>query len=123
MTIDITSEKLIKDVQKEFNQVFPFLKIEFFRKGYGYMRFIQQRQNLPSQLSIGSASRNQREVQFEITSSMTGIELEKKFEEEFGIAVQLYRKSGNLWLEITITDNWTMRQQDDHGREISSIQV
>ena len=121
MTIDITPEKLIKDIQAEFNHVFPFLKIEFFRKGSGFKRFIQRRAIMPNQISMGTATSSLKGGKLQITSSMTGKELEKKIDDEFGIGVQLYRKSGNLWLEITITDNWTMKQQNDHGCEISSI--
>jgi hypothetical protein len=32
----------------------------------------------------------------------------------------VFRKSGNLWLETTMTDDWTLQQQNDHGYEIST---
>ena len=47
-------------------------------------------------------------------------ELEKIFKDQFGLAVQVFRKSGNLWLETTMTDNWTLQQQNNHGKEISA---
>ena len=45
---------------------------------------------------------------------------EKIFKDQFSLAVQVFRRSGNLWLETTMTDNWTLRQQNEHGREIST---
>jgi hypothetical protein len=50
---------------------------------------------------------------------MTVIELEKTFEEMLGLSVLVYRKSGKLWLETTMTDNWTLAQQNENGRQIS----
>jgi len=50
---------------------------------------------------------------------MTVKELEKIFEDRLGLSVLVYRKSGNLWLEPTMTDNWTLAQQNENGRQIS----
>ena len=56
----------------------------------------------------------------QINEEMKVIELEKLFKDKFKLAVQVFRKSGNLWLETTMTDNWTLAQQNNHGREIST---
>jgi len=45
--------------------------------------------------------------------------LEKSFYDRFDMLVQVSRKSGSIWLETTMTDNWTLKQQNDHGRELS----
>lgn len=50
-------------------------------------------------------------------------ELEKLFKDKFKLAVQVFRKSGNLWLETTMTDNWSLLQQNNHGREISTNKI
>jgi len=51
---------------------------------------------------------------------MKVIDLEKMFKNRFNLSAQVFRKSGNLWLETTMTDNWTLLQQNNHGREIST---
>ncbi|MEI9910895.1 MAG: hypothetical protein WDO71_15215 [Bacteroidota bacterium] len=50
---------------------------------------------------------------------MTVGQLEDIFQKQFGLQVQVSRRSGTLWLETTMTDNWTLKQQNDHGRELS----
>ena len=103
-----------------FVQKKNFLKIEFFRKGYYYRQFAQREYNLPpNQLTISRAYQYNKNGKIIITPSMTVKELEKKCEEQFGIAVQVYRKFGNLWLETTMTNDWTMQQQNNHGGESS----
>ncbi len=54
-----------------------------------------------------------------LSDNMTVGELEKKLQVEFGLQAQVSRKSGNCWLETTMTDNWTLKQQNDHGRDLS----
>ena len=119
MTILITSDRLIKDVQEEFNNKFPFLKIEFFRKSYRFMPFKNKKDSLSNLLSFGKAYWKNNMGQMEITPLMTVKELENKCEEQFGILMQVYRKSGNVWLETSMTDNWTIKQQNDQGSEIT----
>jgi hypothetical protein len=38
----------------------------------------------------------------------------------YGLSVQVFRKSGNVWLETSATDNWTLRQQNNEGAELST---
>ena len=59
----------------------------------------------------------------EVVEEMKVKDLERIFKDQFSLAMQVFRKSGNLWLETTMTDNWTLQQQNDHGREISTVKI
>ena len=121
MTIEITTDRLIEDVQKDFAYMFPYLRIEFFRKGTRYRQNKEKTISLPVTQTIGSVFKNNRKGKLDITPATTVKELERGCDEQFGIMAQLYRKSGALWLETSMTDNWTMQQQNDRGSEISSL--
>ena len=43
----------------------------------------------------------------------------EKFAKEFDLFIQVFRRSGNLWLETTATDNWSLHHQNEQGRELS----
>ena len=43
-------------------------------------------------------------------------ELEEIFETNFGLHVQIFRKSGKIWLETSTTDGWTLNQQNEEGK-------
>lgn len=53
------------------------------------------------------------------TDQTTVQALEKQMEESFGLHVQVFRRSGNIWLETTVTDEWTLEFQNEQGRELS----
>jgi hypothetical protein len=45
--------------------------------------------------------------------------LEKVFQDNLGLYVQVFRKSGKVWLETTATDNWSLFKQNEEGQELS----
>lgn len=45
--------------------------------------------------------------------------LESNFHDTFGLNVQVFRKSANLWLQTTVTDEWTLSQQNETAKEFS----
>jgi hypothetical protein len=123
MHLHIAPNRLISDIQKEFNEVFPFLKIEFFKtKSFSRAEFMAH-QIIPSQKKISEGQLAITDGDINIPSEMKVKELEKIFRDQFSLAAQVFRKSGNLWLETTMTDDWTLQQQNDHGYEITTGKI
>jgi len=44
--------------------------------------------------------------------------LEDQFE-NIGLIAEVFRRSGNVWIETILTNNWTLGQQNPEGGEIS----
>jgi hypothetical protein len=120
MTINISEKLQLNDVQKEFNAFFPYLKIEFFKKSHGIDKPSPAQKMLTHSLAINEARTSKEEGYLELWPEMTVAELEQSFWTKYGLSVQVFRKSGNLWLETTMTDKWTLSQQNKHGLEIST---
>lgn len=118
MTIFINSKSQVSDIQRDFNGLFPYLKIELFKHKHGYKEGSPRQARLPHYLYLSDLA-TQLPQEISVPESMTVQELEKMFEEQLGLHLQVFRKSGNLWLETTMTDAWTLKQQNDHGMEIS----
>ena len=52
---------------------------------------------------------------------MTVTELERQFRELYGLHVLVFRKSGKVWLETTVTDGWTLAEQNNQGEALSAL--
>ena len=117
MLLHIGKNRLIGDIQREFNLLFPFLRLEFYRVDES--NIIPSKRFLPEKYSLQYAGHNPNEGDIHVNGEMTVLQLEQQFLSLFGLGVQVKRKSGNLWLETTMTDNWTLEKQNQHGREIS----
>lgn len=120
MNLTIRPSRLISEIQDEFSKMFPYLKLEFFknksgkRLDYSINNIIRHNQKLAEgQIQLVDGL-------IDIQPGMTVKELEDQFRKEFSLAVQVFRRSGNVWLETTMTDNWTLKHQNDHGKELSA---
>lgn len=120
MLLSINGERLIKDIQLDFSMVYPYLKLEFFRKNSLHKdRALKQNQIKHDQKLLLAKGLGIHKGDLLITDSMSVADLEKAFEDKFGLLTQVFRRSGNIWLETTITDGWSLKQQNDLGREIT----
>src|SRR5215510_8084474 len=114
MILYISQHKTLRETQEEFNRCYPFLRIDFYRNTEpGFAR-----RHLTNSMLMPAAGLK-RSGELELADSMTVGELEGQLRDKFGLNAQVSRKSGTLWLETTMTDSWTLKQQNDHGRELS----
>jgi hypothetical protein len=120
MNLEINGERLISQIQKDFCAVYPFLKIEFFRNGKTRRERYPASQLIASTLPLKNAWHKKKDKgSLDINDNTTVTDFENALIDQYGLSAQVFRRSGNLWLETTITDYWTLKQQNDHGREIS----
>ena len=120
MRLQISPNRLVSDIQKDFNSIFPFLKIEFFRNKAYQQSELPVYQMVPHNQKIRSIQSAVTGGDMEIHGDMKVKDVENLFKLQFSLLAQVFRRSGNLWLQTTMTDNWTLAHQNEHGREISS---
>jgi hypothetical protein len=120
MHLTIQPNRLIGDVQKDFNDMFPYLKIEFFKKNLSLQVGSGGQKPLPPVRKVAESQLAITDGEIDIRPEMTVKDLEYMLGKHFSLSVQLYRRSGNIWLETTMTDSWTLKHQNEHGREIST---
>jgi hypothetical protein len=118
MEIQIDKTKTIQSIQEEFQKYFPFLKIEFYKQDHSQGEGSSQKDTLSSNLTIEEVLKK-HEISNTITVNelMEVGELEHAFATKFGLSVQVFRKSSNLWLQTTTTDNWTLAKQNEVAME------
>lgn len=120
MKIDINDHRKLFAIQEDFSGMFPYLKLEFFSKphkagGASPKKLIKE----PSK-TIGECRVIHNKGTITITPQMTVEELEQSFGDVYGLSVQVFRKSGKVWLETTVTDSWTLEKQNNQGANLSS---
>jgi len=120
MKIAIKDTRTVSDVKHEFNKQYPYLKIEFLNlSDLSKMKF-----NKPGIYSderkLGSCRKIHNEGNVHIESNVTVAEMEQEFKNRFGLDVELFRKSGRLWIEANLTSAWTLERQNMEGKELST---
>lgn len=119
MNIEINSRKKIAEIQQIFNEEFPYLKIEFFTQPHLKGKATSNKYLVNKLKPLGEFAGVDKTGTIEISGSMKVSELEKIFNDRFGLYVQVYRRSGKIWLETTATDDWTLDTQNEEGRDFT----
>lgn len=117
MEIIIDQSKKLSEIQTEFCKRFPYLKIEFYNQTHAVGEGSRKEHTFDAHLTIEEVQKKKAEGVLKINGLMTVAELEGGFADIFGLAVQVFRKSGGLWLQTTVTDHWTLAEQNHKAME------
>jgi hypothetical protein len=109
MELCIEKGKPIRDVQKEFNELYPFLKIELIEKGQ------------PAAKVVSGINFTGNCKHVDVSGTRTVAELEGDFRNFFNLPIQVFRKAGSLWIETSLTHDWSLEQQNREGELFSNI--
>ncbi len=118
MVFEIRNDAPISELQKAFSGEFRWLKLAFFTKPHGVYKGSNAKFLITDTFkTFGEIRERQNEGRIFLEPSMPVWQVERLFEEDFGLHVQVHRKSGGLWLETSVTDDLTLEAQDAKGRE------
>lgn len=122
LVLGINQGMRLRDIQKDFNAIYPYLKLEFFRKPHPEKKLSPKAEKINPEESVKKISRIYDHHNINIESSRTVADLEQEFWDSFGLSAQVFRKSGNLWIETSLTDNWTLDKQNKIGESFNNNQ-
>ena len=67
---------------------------------------------------IGQLKSNENII--EVSPSMTVNTFEQNLQKDFGLSVQVFRKSMGSWIATTESDSWTFAVQNEKGKEAAT---
>ena len=123
MKIAINDRRKIFAVQGEFNTMFPYLRLEFFAKPSKLGGAVAKKLMKHGSKTLGECRTVHNKGTITITPSMTVADLEQHFIDVYGLGVLVQRKSGKVWLEVTVSDGWTLEEQNNQGEALSKVAV
>lgn len=108
---------LVGDIQHQFNMFYPFLRIEFLKQS-GHLT--GKNMKLPATHKLTDTSNTRTFCVLNVDKNRTVAQITNDCLTSLGLAVQVLRKSGNVWNLISITDGWTLENQNNAAQFISS---
>ncbi len=117
MIIEIYDTQKLVEINNLFNNIYPFLKIEFYRRPHDWQAFSSLSDLLEDDLTVGEVSRKKHHTGFvEIHFwQKTGV-IERYFKNRFGLNIQIFRQHADKWVQTVGTDELTLEQQNEVGR-------
>ncbi len=111
----IQDNMLLRDIQIGFRELFPNLKIEFYTGEHEEGGASPKREQLNATQSLAVVRTVHTEGDLELDPEMSVAALEGVFLERYGLNAQVFRRSGNLWMQTTATDSWSLAEQNRKG--------
>jgi hypothetical protein len=111
MVLYLDNDTQVKALQDKFNALYPFLQLHFIKT------FREDGKPL-KKIVKGLPEQRLKEITGSILPGMVSIDGNCTVEEildnfrAHGVTVQVYRKSGTLWVETSLTEDWTLERQN-----------
>jgi len=115
----ISDEKTLRQVKQEFQEKFRWLKLEFYTRAHEPGQGSLEKDHLDDSLTVGDARSVTAEGEMSIHGNLKVSSLEQEFRDRYGLNVQVFRRSGEVWLQTTSTDEWTLSEQNEKGADAS----
>ncbi|MFM9948011.1 MAG: hypothetical protein ACKV1O_08745 [Saprospiraceae bacterium] len=112
----ISDQIKLKDIQTAFSELFPYLKLAFYSGHHQVEEGSPKVTELEEEKTIGEVRSNHtKSDDLVISGNLSVSELEQLFDKKYGLNVQVFRRSGKLWMQTTATDGWTLAEQNRKG--------
>ena len=113
---DLTVNSLIN----AFSKLYPGLKIELYSEDHSQGENTSSNSLIDHNKKLMEINKSMKEGEMQILPEMTVADFENKFHDTFGLNIQVFRRSNDLWLQTSATDSWTLDTQNRKG--MNSVQ-
>lgn len=117
MKLEIKNNYSINDLKEAFSSAFPGLKLEFVKHSHTSGEGSSSDEIIKGNPQLWELRKFHTEMTIELDALQKVSEVEELFKNKFGLHIQVFRKSGNVWIETVNTDNWTLSQQMERSAE------
>jgi len=114
--LKIDERKSASGFQKDFTTLFPFLKIEFFKT---QLSSVDHKNHKAGTLLAPNFPLSKNAFSIDLSPSTTIAQLKTIIFEKTGVSCLVYRKSGSMWIETSLTEDWSLDRQN-HEAELMS---
>lgn len=121
--MNITKNTTTRDLNESFTSAFPFLKLSFYKKPHDHFRGSEVQDEVLEVVTFGTLNPDMTEGTIEWDGEMSVDNLETYLESAFGLHAQVFRKSGDIWLQTTVTDHWTLDEQNKNAANNENFSI
>ena len=120
MSFEVNDNMNLSCLQSEFNKLFPYLKLEFYEKDGANNKKIIQKTIYNNSRILGEFKNSSVSKPIVIIPEMTVQELSDNFNQQYSLSPKVFRRSGNVWLSTSVTDGWSLQEQNKQGELITA---
>ena len=119
MHIEINDNTVLRDIQETFSDFYPYLKIEFYNKPHKKYETSAEACLVDPGKTIGEIRLTHLSALLEIQPGYKVADVEREFQQRFGLSVQVLKKEKDNWEQTTGMDDFTLKELNEMGRNSS----
>lgn len=119
MYIEINDTTSLRHIQERFSDYYPYLEIRFYSKSHKKYEASEDKNQISPEKTIGEIKKTHLSAALEIQPWYKVSDIEKEFQNRFGLSVQILRKEKNKWEQTTGMDDFTIKDLNEVGRNSS----
>jgi hypothetical protein len=119
MHIDINDNTTLREIQNVFSDFYPYLQLRFYRKAHKRYEASDEQDLVEPATTVGQVKQTHVSGVLEILPLYKVTEVEREFQQRFGLPVQVLRKEKEDWVQSTGMDDFTLRELNEIGRNSS----
>jgi hypothetical protein len=123
MHIEINDNTSLLEIQKVFNDYYPYLQIAFYGKPHKKYEASAESDRIPPGTTVGKIKKTHISAVLEILPLNKVAELEFEFEQRFGLSVQVLKKENEGWEQTSGMDDFTLKELNEMGRYSSDESI
>ena len=121
MFLEINDQSVIRDIQHKFSDEFPFLKIEFYKKAHKKGEGSPNNDKINHYRKIGEIRTKHKGGVLKLHAEARVSDVEKGFEEKFGLHAQVFRNMRGAWIQTMGSDYLTLEEQNEIAEKSQSV--
>jgi hypothetical protein len=115
MYIEINDNTTLQDIQEKFSEYYPYLQIEFYNKGHKKYEMSDKKNVIYPGKTIGEIKKTHLSALLEIQPSYKVADVEREFQQRFGLSVQVFWNEKDTWQQTTGMDDFTLKELNEMG--------
>lgn len=115
MKLKLNPSSTIKEIKKKFHSQFEGVKIEFYKNSHQENEGSSIQDQLDEDITIAELNPKFQAEVIQFNEENQVIEVENVFKEKLNLNIQVFRRSNDVWLQTSKTDNWTLKVQNQKG--------
>lgn len=122
MKIIFTQDSVLNDLNQQFQKYYKFLKLQFYSNNVS----ADHNKEIPGDaikdlsITVHDLIHGRIEATIDMSENCQVKAFEKSWFDTAGIWCQVFRKSGNVWLQTTVTDDMSLKEVNSFGEEMST---
>jgi hypothetical protein len=121
MEININQETSIGEIKSQFQSHFKSVRIEFYHHAHEKGKGSSKDDQIQDHVKLNELVKTPSHIHMEFDKTIKISDLEKIFDQDCGLHIQVFRKYGDSWLQTTLSDHWTLQMAEIAAKELETI--